>query len=102
MSNTTATISFRVKPEIKRRADALFNRLGMTTSTGMNILLMQTLAHRGFAAPIVLPAHADEENEVPNAETCAVLDRDLVGQEPSYGPFDSSKEMLQAALAMED
>ena len=48
----SATIAFRVKPEIKRRADELFARLGMTTSTGMNILLMQTLEHRGFAAPI--------------------------------------------------
>ena len=36
----SATIAFRVKPEIKKRADALFARLGMTTSTGMNILLM--------------------------------------------------------------
>ncbi len=48
----SATIAFRVKPEIKRRADELFARLGMTTSTGMNILLMQTLEYRGFAAPI--------------------------------------------------
>ena len=51
----SATIAFRVKPEIKKRADKLFERLGMTTSTGMNILLMQTLEHRGFAAPVELP-----------------------------------------------
>ena len=48
----SATIAFRVKPEIKKQADELFARLGMTTSTGMNILLMQTLEHRGFAAPV--------------------------------------------------
>ena len=66
----TATISFRVKPEIKRRADALFARLGMSTSTAMNILLMQTLAHRGFAAPVALPAG----DETPNAATLAAID----------------------------
>ena len=103
----TATISFRVKPEIKRRADALFARLGMSTSTAMNILLMQTLEHRGFAAPVALPrggtrTDGKEANETPNAETAAILDRDMAGLEPSHGPFDSTDEMFRAALAMED
>ena len=71
---TSATIAFRVKPEIKRRADRLFSRLGMTTSTGMNVLLMQTLEHRGFPFPITL---ADDDAEMPNAETRTVLDRDM-------------------------
>ena len=48
----SATIAFRVKPEIKKQADELFAQLGMTTSTGMNILLMQTLEYGGFAAPV--------------------------------------------------
>ena len=101
----TSTIAFRVKPEIKRRADALFSRLGMTTSTGMNVLLMYTLEHRGFPHGITLEdTRTDEEeaNECPNAETRAVLDRDMAGLEPSYGPFNSTEEMLKAALDMED
>ncbi len=94
---STSTIAFRVKPEIKRRADALFSRLGMTTSTGMNILLMYTLEHRGFPYGITLgETRTDEEekNEYPNAETRAVLDRDMAGLEPSYGPFNSVDEMF--------
>ena len=66
----SATIAFRVKPEIKRRADILFSRLGMTTSTGMNVLLMQTIAHRGFTFPITLEAN----DEVPNETTRAAID----------------------------
>ena len=100
----TSTIAFRVKPEIKRRADALFSRLGMTTSTGMNVLLMYTLEHRGFPHGTTLgETRTDEEeaNEYPNAETRAVLDRDMAGLEPSYGPFNSTEEMLKAALALE-
>ena len=95
MSAATATIAFRVKPEIKRRADRLFERLGMSTSTGMNVLLMQTLAHRGFAAPVAL---AEEENEVPNARVRATLDRVLAGTEPTYGPFKDADEMFKAIL----
>lgn len=67
----SATIAFRVKPEIKRRADELFSRLGMTTSTAMNILLMQTLEHRGFAAPVVL---GDATDEKPNEATVRAIE----------------------------
>ena len=90
----SATIAFRVKPEIKHRADALFARLGMTTSTGMNILLMQTLEHRGFAAPIVVT----EDVDMPNDDTCATLDRVLDGTEPMHGPFKNADEMFDSIL----
>lgn len=99
MARNSATIAFRVKPEIKRRADALFERLGMTTSTGMNVLLMQTLDHRGFAAPVVV---SHEDDETPNAETRALLKRMDAGTEPLFGPYDSTEEMLKAALELED
>ena len=67
----SATIAFRVKPEIKKRADQLFERLGMTTSTAMNVLLMQTLEHRGFAAPLVVPM------DLPTKEEMRDLSRDI-------------------------
>lgn len=63
----TATIAFRVKPEIKKRADELFARLGMSTSTGMNVLLMQTLAHRGFPFPITVPAEERRARKPPES-----------------------------------
>ena len=40
--------------------------------------------------------------EMPNAETCAILDRDMDGKEPSYGPFASAREMLDFIDAMPD
>jgi len=80
----SATISFRVKPDVKRRADELFARLGMSTSTGMNVLLMQTLAHQGFAAPVVL--------ETPNAATLAAFDDLESGRDLSR--YDSVKALL--------
>ena len=78
--------------EIKRCADALFSLLGMSTSTAMNVLPMQTLEHRGFAAPVVIPpgktrTGEEEPNETPNAETDAILQRAMDGTEPPYGPF---------------
>ena len=92
MSANTATIAFRVKPEIKRRADILFSRLGMTTSTGMNILLMQTIAHRGFPFPITLEAN----DEVPNETTRAAID-DLDANR-NLSRYASVDEMLKDVL----
>ena len=88
----SATIAFRVKPEIKRRADLLFNRLGMTTSTGMNVLLMQTLEHRGFPFHITV----DEDKEIPNETTLAAIDDPDRNRNLSrYGSVDA---MLKAVL----
>ena len=88
----SATIAFRVKPEIKRRADILFSRLGMTTSTGMNVLLMQTIAHRGFPFPITLEA----DDEMPNETTRAAID-DLDANR-NLSRYASVDEMLKDVL----
>lgn len=88
----SATIAFRVKPEIKRQADLLFSRLGMTTSTGMNVLLMQTIAHRGFPFPITLEA----DDEVPNKTTRAAID-DLDANR-NLSRYASVDEMLKDVL----
>ena len=100
MSTASATIAFRVAPEIKRRADSLFSRLGMSTSTGMNVLLMQTLEHHGFPFPIVLSPDTDEleEEKKPNARVRATLDRVLAGTEPMSGPFHDVDEMFDSIL----
>ena len=88
----SATIAFRVKPEIKRRADILFSRLGMTTSTGMNVLLMQAIAHRGFPFPITL----DADDEMPNETTRAAID-DLDANR-NLSRYASVDEMLKDVL----
>ena len=88
----TSTIAFRVKPEIKRRADRLFERLGMTTSTGMNILLMYTLEHRGFPHGITI----GEKEETPNETTLAAM-RDLDSGH-NLSRYESVDAMLKDVL----
>ena len=89
----SATIAFRVKPEIKRQADELFSRLGMTTSTAMNVLLMQTLEHRGFAAPVVL---REENAKRPNETTMRAIE-DLDNNR-NLSRYDSVGAMLKDVL----
>ena len=96
----TATISFRVAPETKRRARALFSRLGVTTSDAMNRILMETLSRGTIPAPVTGEENA--EYEIPNEETCRVLERLDAGTEPLHGPFASVDEMFAALDAMPD
>ena len=91
--SATATISFRVKPDIKCRADALFARLGLSTSAAMNILLMQSLAHRGFPCTITLP---DEAGETPNETTRQAIE-DL-DNDRNLSRYDSVAALMEDAL----
>ena len=92
----TTTISFRVTPETKRRARALFSRLGVTTSDAMNRLLADTLSRGTIPSPApALPAE-NETAEIPNEKTRQLLERLAAGTEPLYGPFDSVEEMFAA------
>jgi len=92
MSTNSATIAFRVKPEIKKQADRLFERLGMTTSTAMNILLMQTIEHRGFPCQIVI----NDRNDIPNETTLAAIsDLDC---NRNLSRYDSVDAMLKDVL----
>ena len=101
----TATIAFRVKPEIKKQADELFAHLGMTTSTGMNVLLMQTLRNRGFNSPVIwddgdeedsaAPVQAAEDSR-PNEETLRAI-KDL-DENRNLSRYASVDEMLEDVL----
>jgi addiction module RelB/DinJ family antitoxin len=98
----TATISFRVAPETKRRARILFSRLGVTTSDAMNRLLADTLTRGTIPAPASGIAAGSNGDEIPNEETRRLLERLEAGTEPLYGPFDSVEEMFAALDAMPD
>ena len=98
----SATITFRVAPETKRRARALFSRLGVSTSDAMNRILADTLSRGTIPAPPVAIPEQDECDEIPNEETRQLLERLEAGTEPLYGPFNSGAELVAAALAMPD
>ena len=92
----TTTISFRVAPETKRRARALFSRLGVTTSDAMNRLLADTLSRGTIPSPSPAMPEVNDGNEIPNEETRQLPERLEACTEPLYGPFDSVEEMFAA------
>ena len=48
MSAKTASVIARTEPETKKAADELFEKLGLTTSSAINIFLHKAIEEKGF------------------------------------------------------
>jgi DNA-damage-inducible protein J len=62
----TATISARVKPELKASVEKIFDELGMTSSDAITLFLKQVELQRGLPFSIKLPRY--------NAETVRAIE----------------------------
>ena len=51
----TATIRARVEPELKREAETVFARLGMTTTEAITLFYRQVTLHHGMPFELRLP-----------------------------------------------
>jgi DNA-damage-inducible protein J len=51
----TATIRARVEPELKRGAEAVLKRLGLTSSEAINLFLAQVRLTKGLPFPVRIP-----------------------------------------------
>ena len=53
--NKTATVSVRVKPEIKTRAEDVFEKLGLTPSDAITMFYSQVSLRQGIPFPVEIP-----------------------------------------------
>ncbi|MBR4172336.1 MAG: type II toxin-antitoxin system RelB/DinJ family antitoxin [Kiritimatiellae bacterium] len=92
----TTSLSIRIDEDLKAEADEFFSDIGMNMTTAITCFFKKCLDTGE------IPFKLGRGKHLPNAKTRAVLDRMAAGTEPMYGPYDSTEEMLKAALAMED
>lgn len=86
MANTT-TFSVRVDSEVKKQCEALYNDLGMTLTTAINVFLRQSLRVGG------LPFELRQER--PNKETiAAMLEAGRIARDPSVKKYDDLDELF--------
>ena len=87
MAGTTTNISIRMDSELKARADALFNELGMNLTTAFNIFVRQSLREGGIPFEIKL--------EQPNRDTVAALmEAERIARDPSVKGYDDLDELF--------
>ncbi len=59
----TEMINTRLEPKLKKSSEAIFARLGVSTSEAITMFLNQVVMHKGFPFPI----------RIPNAQTRAAI-----------------------------
>ena len=90
MSNINVTI--RMDEDLKKRADELFNDLGMSFSTALNIFVRQAV--REYRIPFEI------RGEIPNEETKAAIEEvKRMKADPSIGKsYATVEEMMEDLL----
>jgi addiction module RelB/DinJ family antitoxin len=89
----TVSVHVRVKPEIKERAEQVFDYLGLTVSEAINIFLHKAIMVEGIPF--------DVRPLEPNAETLeAIHEVERMIQDPSIGKgYTNVEEMMKELLA---
>ena len=87
MANTT-NFSVRMDSEIKRQCENLYNELGVTLTTAINVFLRQSLRAGGFPFEVRL--------DQPNRETAAaMLEAERLAHDPAAKRYSDVEEALQ-------
>lgn len=87
----TTNINVRVDKELKRKAEAIFNELGLNMSTAMNMFLRYSVRYGGIPFDLRL-------DTPPNDETRAAID-DVNNNRNMSKTFDSVKDLMDALNA---
>jgi len=85
MANTT-NINIRVDEELKRKAETLFNELGLNMSTAMNMFLRCSVRYGGIPFELRI--------EKPNIETLSAID-DVNNNRNMSKTFDSVNDLIE-------
>lgn len=85
-----ANLNVRVDDTIKEQADELFARLGMNTTTAVNVFLRQALQFGGIPFEI--------RSEIPNAETIQAMEnvKNGIGLSKAFTSVEDLMEDLNA------
>lgn len=86
----SVNVTFRIDEDIKKKAEELFDELGMNLSTAFNVFLRQAVREQQI--PFMISANQPNETTL-SAMDDAEMDRDI------YGPFDSVAAMMEALNA---
>ncbi|MDD4698935.1 MAG: type II toxin-antitoxin system RelB/DinJ family antitoxin [Oscillospiraceae bacterium] len=89
MSNTTpdTNLNIRINKEIKSQADELFNQLGLTLTSAVNIFIRQAIRQQKIPFEISM--------NYPNAETLAAIEEsEQLSKDPNAKIYSNFAEIL--------
>lgn len=99
MANKTATILVRLEPEIKRQADQIFARMGMTASSATNVFMHQVVQEGGlpFRPQVAKKPGIPDMNKLSDEEIKELLDESMRNiKAGDTRPFDEVVAEMEA------
>lgn len=91
-----ATVSARIDSEIKKQAEEISNKLGISLSTAISIFLNKYIAHQGFPFELVVqPAKAVDKEKLDLAVKAAIIKApDDLGRVDSFTYLDPETKKI--------
>lgn len=91
-----ATVSARIDNEIKRQAEDISDKLGISLSTAISIFLKKYIAHQGFPFELVVPpSTAIDKEKLDFAINSAIINApDDLGRVNSFTYLDPESKKI--------
>lgn len=88
MAGNNTNVSIRIDADLKARAEALYEELGMNLSTAFNIFIRQSLREGGLPFTI--------KTDRPNMETVkAMIEAKEIAHDPAAKKYDDVEDALK-------
>lgn len=87
---STAVLQTRVDLDTKKKADELFDSLGLDTTTAIRLFLKQSINQQRIPFEIVPPQEVFSQNTLTAIEEAKKISRD-----PTVKSYSSAKELLE-------
>ena len=99
MATRSANVNVRVEPDIKEQAEAILEKLGVSTSAFINMTYRQVILNNGIPFPVTVPTMPKTRDIMTDAEFNAMMQEGLrqakVGEGvPMEDAFDTIMERL--------
>ena len=91
----TVSTQVRIDSELKKEANDLFSRLGLTMSSAINIFLYQVILHGGLPFDVTEPTYKKEVLEA--LEECRRLSKDQ-----SCTGYDNIDDLIESLKSDDD
>ena len=98
MSNKTATVTVRMEPEIKEKAEKIMEELGLPVSVVISMFYRQIIAKNGIPFALTIPGIPDEDT-MSETELDAMLERGY--QQSLNGETTSAEEIFARLMELE-
>ncbi len=87
---TTAVLQTRVDLDTKKKAEELFDSLGLDTTTAIRLFLKQSINQQRIPFEIVPPQEIFSQNTL-----AAIEDAKKISRDPTVKSYSSAKELLE-------